>query len=112
MFDITTGAVETALRGLALRTEVRANNIANANTPGFRGARVEFEEQLRAALERGLPSASPTVQPDMSLPNGAGTTVSVEGEMVGLLKDNLQREAMVQAFNHKANLLRTAMSQR
>lgn len=110
MFDITTGAVEHALRGLGLRAEVRANNVANASTPHFRGARVDFESSLRRALEQGTRLAEPAVLPDPALPNGAGSTVSVETEMVGMLKDNLMRDAMVNAFNHKANALRTAIT--
>jgi flagellar basal-body rod protein FlgB len=110
--DLTTGAVEYALRALALRTEVRADNVANANTPRFRGSRVDFEAQLRAALADGRAPGAPAVWPDASLPNAAGTTVSLEEEMVGMLKDNLLREAMVNAFNHKTAMARTALGSR
>jgi flagellar basal-body rod protein FlgB len=110
MFDITTGAVEHALRGLGMRTEVRANNVANATTPGFRGGRVDFEFSLRRALDRGARLEAPAVRPDPALPNGAGSTVSLETEMVGMLKDNLLRDAMVNAFNAKASVLRTAVT--
>lgn len=110
MFDLTTGAVEYALRGLRVRADVRADNIANANTPGFQGMRVDFESSLRQALRSGGPAAAPAVQPDAALPNGSGTTVSLEGEMVGMLQDNLLREAMVNAFNHKATTMRTAIN--
>lgn len=112
MYDITTGAVEYALRGLAIRSDVRANNVANVNTPNFRGQRVEFEGQLRAALEQGGGLAAPAIRADMSMPNAAGTTVSLETEMVGMLEDNLLRESMIAAFNHKANVMRSAIAGR
>jgi flagellar basal-body rod protein FlgB len=112
MFDVTTGAVEYALRGLGMRSDVRANNIANAETPGFRASRVDFEASLRQALRGGGPAAAPTVRADAALPNGNGGTVSLETEMVEMLKDNLVRETMVNAFNHKATMLRTAIAGR
>jgi flagellar basal-body rod protein FlgB len=110
MFDLTTGAVEHALRGLTLRSDVRATNMANANTPGFRASRVDFETSLRAAIDRRGGMAAPTVTPDRSVPSGNGSSVNVETEMVGMLKDNLLRDAMVNTFNHKAQVLRTAIT--
>lgn len=113
MFDITSGAVEYALRGLGMRSEVRANNMANANTPNFRAARVDFEASLKRALtQRGGPVAAPTVEADRSIPSGNGSSVNIETEMVGMMKDNLLRESLVAAFNHKANTMRTAIGGR
>jgi flagellar basal-body rod protein FlgB len=111
--DTTMGAVEYALRGLAQRADVRANNLANVNTPGFRAARVDFESALAGALAAGAPErAAPAVLPAANLPNPNGNTVNLEGDLVGMMKDNLLREAMVNAFNHKAQLLRSAIGNR
>ncbi len=55
---------------------------------------------------------APSLLPDPNLPGPNGNTVSPEGEMVGQMKDNLMRSAMVNAFNFKANLLRTAIGRR
>jgi flagellar basal-body rod protein FlgB len=109
MHILGTAAVEYALQGLTARADVRANNIANANTPNFRGSRVDFESALRQAVSTGRAPGAPEVRPDLAMPNANGSTVSLEGEMVGMLKDNLLREAMVNAFNHKANTMRTAI---
>jgi flagellar basal-body rod protein FlgB len=109
MFDITSSAVEHALHGLRVRSDVRANNIANANTPGFRASRVDFEAALKAAIERRGPVAAPAVTPDLSIPSDGASSVNIETEMVGMLKDNLLRESMVAAFNHKADVLRSAI---
>jgi len=109
--DRTMAAAEYALRGLTTRADVRAHNMANANTPGFRAQRVDFESALRGALTTGDPArtAAPAPQPGVDLPGANGNTVSVETEMVGMLRDNLLRDAMVNAFNHKAQMLRTAL---
>jgi flagellar basal-body rod protein FlgB len=112
MYDITTGAVEYALRGLGMRADVRANNIANANTPGFRATRVEFEAALSRAIETRGPVAAPSALADMSIPSGQASSTNLETEMVGMLKDNLLRESLVNAFNSKANILRTAIGGR
>lgn len=109
--DVTMATAEYALRGLTQRADVRAHNLANANTPNFRAMRVDFESSLKAALDREDMSAAgaPDVRPDMNLPGPNGNTVSPEGEMVGQMKDNLMRSAMIQAFNFKATALRTAI---
>lgn len=112
--DQAMGAMHYALRGLQQRADVRADNVANVNTPGFRAERVDFETTLRAALARGGPEGAPepirAVDPNLPGPNA--NTVSLEGEMVGMLKDNLLRDAMVNAFNWKAGLLRSAITSR
>lgn len=108
--DGAMNAVQYALRGLQERADVRAHNIANVNTPGFRAERVDFETTLRAALVRGDAERAPeplrTVDPNLPGPNQ--NTVSLAGEMVGMMKDNLLRDALVNAYNWKAGLLRSA----
>lgn len=112
--DSAMGAMHYALRGLQERADVRAHNVANVNTPGFRAEQVNFEDSLRAALVRGDPE--PAHEPARSvapnLPGPNANTVSMEGEMVGMMKDNLLRDAVVNAYNWKAGLLRTAITSR
>ena len=112
--DVTMATAEYALRGLGQRADVRAHNLANINTPGFRAMRVDFETSLASALGRGdvTRAQAPISSPDPHLPGPNGNTVSPEGEMVGQMKDNLLRSAMVQSFNFKATALRTAMGRR
>ena len=109
--DVTMATAEYALRGLTQRADVRAHNLANVNTPNFRAMRVDFESSLRSALAQGDVAgvAAPNTVVDPNLPGPNGNTVSMEGEMVGQMKDNLLRSAMVQAFNFKATAMRTAM---
>ena len=110
MWDITTTGVTAALDGLAARQDVRAHNVANAETPGFRAQHVNFEDSLRDALRRGAPQrteattvASPTIV------NANGNSVDLETELVGNMKDGLQANAMVEAFNFKTGNLRMAI---
>lgn len=112
--DVTMGVTEYALRGLAQRADVRANNVSNLNTPGFRAQRVDFESSLQDAIARGTPAraAAPVVSADPTLPNPNGGTVDLENEMVGMIKDNLMRDALVNAYNAKVTILRTAIGGR
>jgi flagellar basal-body rod protein FlgB len=111
--DRVTGAVEAGLDAVALRQRVIADNIANAETPGFRARRVTFEQSLAAALEAGTPEAATAAIVDAGTePNGVGNTVQLEQEVAGLVKSGLQYDALVAALNYKLGLLRTAIEGR
>lgn len=49
--DLTGVILAKQLDASALRQQVIADNIANVNTPGFKKSAVNFQQQLRAALE-------------------------------------------------------------
>ena len=110
VWDVTTQTALAALDGLSMRSDVRAHNIANAEVPGFRAGQVDFESALADALNRGAPgdvrtqvTASPT-QVGMD-----GNSVDLETELIGEMKDGLQRQAVVQGFNFKTGQMRVAM---
>lgn len=110
--DMTMQTIEYALNGLALRGEVIANNVANAEVPGFRGSKVEFEATLRRALDTGAglalvsrPSATPSDNPVGAQDNN----VDLEDEFVAMMKNGLLRQTMIEAYNFKAGLLRSAI---
>lgn len=112
--DTTMRAVEHALDGLKARFDVHAANITNANTPGYRAARVDFETSLRDALATGDVdrAAAPAVLPGSGLPDPQGNTVNLEDELAQMMKDSLLQEAMVNAYNFKVGVLRTAIQGR
>lgn len=109
--DTTMRAVEYALDGLKLRADTRANNVANVNTPNFEAKNVDFESALKSALATGRPEAAapPGVVQGDGLPDATGNTVDLEDELTGFMKDNLLRDAMVNAYNFKVGVLRTAI---
>lgn len=52
LFDTNSSlTAESSLDALWLKTQVIANNMANADTPGFKASKVTFEESLRSARE-------------------------------------------------------------
>lgn len=118
MSEIGTGtamqAIEYALRGLDLRKDVIANNVANAEVPGFLGSQVSFEENLRRALERGNTSeiTGPSVQTTNEPPGINGNNVRLEVELTEMVRTNLLQQAMINAYNFKLDVIRTAIGSR
>lgn len=66
MESVSTALIAKALDGLTARYEATAQNIANANSPGYRPIRVTFEDSLRRAATEG-PQAIARVTPEIEL---------------------------------------------
>jgi flagellar basal-body rod protein FlgB len=112
MADRTMKALEYALSGLAARADVRANNIANAETPSFKAQRLDFEGQLASALRDGDVDDIGNVHQRLrnTIPDALGNSVNLEIETTEMTKDNLMVTALVNGYNYKVNLLRSAIS--
>jgi flagellar basal-body rod protein FlgB len=98
--DVTTRAIEWALHGLERRSQVIANNVANAEIPNFQAQVVEFEGQLTSALQSGRmerPIESMVVGSEGPVGSN-GYNVQLEVEMVGMLETNLLKTAMIESF--------------
>lgn len=108
LFDFTMRTSSSALDGLTHRAKVRADNIANAETPGYRARRVDFEMALREAGS-DLHGVELTEALRDNPVDERGNSVNLEQEVTEMVQDNLMFQAMVNGFNYKANLLRTAM---
>ena len=57
LFDVTQIALEQALAGSAQRQQLLANNLANADTPGFKRSDLDFHAALANALANGASPA-------------------------------------------------------
>ncbi len=111
--DQTMAVIEHAMRALAVRSEVTANNVANSEVPGFRASRVSFEAELENAIRSGevdLEKLGFSVHDSGGDPDITGNTVSVEAEVVDMLQTNLMQQTMFEAFNYKAGLYRAAIT--
>jgi flagellar basal-body rod protein FlgB len=104
-------AIEYAMNALNTRAEVTANNVANSEVPDFKASRVSFEDQLRRALDgRGTERVlGPEIQGTNDPGDAIGNNVNIENEIVDMMETNLLQQAMVEAFNFKAGLLRSAI---
>ncbi len=113
VFDVTS----FAMTGLTRRAELRANNIANAETPNFRAKTVDFETILSQRLRSGEvadldsgPAGIETLRDNYVDVNG--NSVDLEVETTEMIQDNLMFQAVINGFNYKADVLRSAIGGR
>ncbi len=113
LWDVAAMTAARALDGLHQRGEVRAHNIANSDTPGFRAQHVDFERTLADAVRRGDPAtATADVVASPTIIDGMGNSVDLETELIGSMEDALLRDTVTAAFNFKAAQLRLAFGGR
>jgi flagellar basal-body rod protein FlgB len=102
------------MSGAQLRGAVLANNIANANTPGFQRSDVDFHSVLAAAMDGGSADAvrSATFSP---APDGSGavrvdgSNVDIDREMSELSQNSLEYQALTSVAAARVNILKTAI---
>jgi flagellar basal-body rod protein FlgB len=110
------GVLETALRGLNLRQQVTANNIANADTPGYHSQVVTFEDQLQQALNNTDPTLADTpVQPQVGDALGAratvdGNTVDMDQQLLSLTETGLRYNAVAKSLSDRLALYKTVVA--
>lgn len=80
MSGLTSVMALKALDGLSVRAEVTSENIANANTAGYRPLKVSFEDSLNAASRQGA-DAVDAVQPKIERDTGASQASGVRLDM-------------------------------
>jgi len=127
IMDRTFAALQKSLDLRQQKQQVIAANIANADTPGYAARKLNFEEDLRQAINSPAlagrktnakhlpvgPSGISRVQGTMTQvhdhnPLGDGNTVSVDDEMLDLAENQLLYEAGVQILKRKLSLLKYA----
>lgn len=118
--DLTTAVIAKSLDVAGLRHRVIADNIANAETPGFTRSEVSFCDKLKRALTaadadtaiRRVEDVQPEVQADLSSPvRPDGNNVSIDKEMAELTKNSLEYETLVQLFNLKSGMVKAAITE-
>lgn len=127
IFDDTSRMLHKVLDLRQQNQQVIAGNIANAHTPGYSAARLEFQKELAGAVGRqdspmaathakhfplaggNLDQVSGRVlrTPDRS-GIGDANNVSVDQEMLSMAENQLLYEAAVQMLNKKLGLLKYA----
>jgi flagellar basal-body rod protein FlgB len=114
LFDVTQIALERALSGSAQRQQLLADNVANANTPGYKRSDIDFHGQLAAALAGGssVDSLSFTPQTDTATSLTAdGNNVDIDSEMSNLSQNALDYQSLVEVANARLKMLSVAIGQ-
>ena len=116
LFDTFIVGIEKAMQGSLLRQQVLANNIANANTPGYQRSDVDFQSALAQAFSSGTQSTSQleqiTFSPQVAA-NGAmqvdGNTVDINAENADLSENSLDYQALESVMGTRMSILKTAI---
>jgi flagellar basal-body rod protein FlgB len=109
--DVSIDALHSALRGLTAREDAISNNIANVNTPYYTARSVDFEGQLRQALNAGADpmSGAPSVGYTTDPAGLNGNNVDLNAETVLGVQTQMQYDLATRAVGDRFNLLRTAI---
>ena len=108
--DLTLRTLQASLWGLSARRSAAEQDLANVETPGYRGQIVSFEDSLRSAAASGRPT-------DLDVSTGTssaatrenGNNVAVADEMVGLTETALRQQLVIEALNNKYRTMRAAI---
>lgn len=119
----------------SLRRKVIADNVANVDVPHFKRSEVNFESELKRALnqnrdvdanrlpaimtdekhipffiDRDIKSVSPRINVDYTTSmRNDGNNVDIEKEMVDSSKNTMRYNALVSALNHNYKMLKTVI---
>ena len=109
--DATSAILITkALDGLWARSQATAQNVANANSPGFRPVRVSFEEALQSAARQG-PEALRAVKATVGqAPVGAaGAEMRLDLELATASETGLRYAALLDLLGRQMQITRTVI---
>lgn len=129
--DRTTDALGASLDLRLLRHNVTSSNIANAETPGYKAKKVDFEEALTRALDHeGLGKMHTSDDEHFLMGQGAisraradvydnpdgnvtndGNTVDMEKELSTLADNSILYKAALQLINKKLGAMKYAVSE-
>jgi len=133
--DLTTSVLTAAMSGYSARNTAIANNIANADTPGYKRVDVSFESALADAVDADRDRLSRVIggltaldgqevsrETDEVAPNVLSTdttTMRVDGsnvdpddEMARLSANQLASQTVVSLLDKRFNQFRTAITGR
>lgn len=116
LFDTTMVGLERAMSGAQLRQQVLANNLANANTPGFKRSDVDFHAALANAFDSGAatPASLNAIQFGITTDSGTslqadGNNVDVDTEMANLSENSLDYQSTTSVLASRIKILQTAI---
>lgn len=127
--DKTLQALTASLKFRQLRQELHASNIANAETPGYKAKKLDFEEALARALDvddqlamkssdsrhfnvggGSFNNLQPEVYEDSNgIVSPDGNNVDRDAEMAEMAENKIMYDATVQLINKKLGLLKYAV---
>lgn len=128
MIDATAAALERTLDLRMKAHEVHASNVANANVPGFKAKKIDFEGRMREALagvegpgtrverQANASAKAENVSADvyedpLARMSGDGNTVNMETEQAEIAKNTIAYEAALQLLNKRFLMQKTVLTE-
>ncbi|WP_244440889.1 flagellar basal body rod protein FlgB [Neobacillus jeddahensis] len=127
----TIGLLQSALDASSLRQQAISNNIANSETPGYKGKQVVFEDILKQQLanqskfvgnrtdnrhvvigQAGSLPVARTVEDTNTVMQNNGNNVDVDAEMTNMGKNSLWYYTLTQQINSEFENLSIAIKGR
>jgi len=108
-------AVRIALDGLMARQQAIANNVANLTTPNYTATNIEFESELKSALETpnatGVMSTTDfmTTEASSAPRDQIGNNVSLEEQTLLGTETNLRLELALRAAEGRFNAVKNVL---
>ena len=125
LFDGTTRELTRGLLYTQERHQILAQNLANAETPGYRSRDLVFDDHLRPLVRRAAPELTPAsltpgaddrrarvVYADEGPAKANGNDVSADRQMAKLAENTLFHHALTQILINRFALLKQAISGR
>jgi flagellar basal-body rod protein FlgB len=104
--DGIVNVLQYAVDGVAQQQQATANNLANAETPGFTAQDVDFETSLQQAINAsGGGKASAVVSADPAAAATNGNNVDTGTQLIDAQKETLQYQTMVDMLNAQFRLI-------
>jgi flagellar basal-body rod protein FlgB len=114
--------LQAAMSGLAARQRAIANNVANVDTPNFKGSEVHFEDALSSAISSGAgrtqsqsslnATTSRASLNDATASRADGNNVDIDREMEMLGEANLNYSALTQVMTTRIGILKNVINGR
>ncbi|MDI1470933.1 MAG: flagellar basal body rod protein FlgB [Thermodesulfovibrio sp.] len=92
----------------AYRQKILASNIANVDTPNYKAKDIDFQEELKKALEIENNSYR-IIEAPTTMPNRDGNTVNIEVEMAKLTETLLMYNSATQLLSTRLRMLKDAI---
>jgi flagellar basal-body rod protein FlgB len=109
-----TDLLNAGIRAETLRQKTIANNIANLETPDYRGIDVKFEELLAKSLDSpgsvDLSEIEPVIyRPKQTPVKSNGNDIHLESEIGKMVKNSLRHTAYIRILSKKYKQIELAM---
>jgi flagellar basal-body rod protein FlgB len=112
LLDNTQLALESAMSGSMLRQQLLANNLANANTPGYQPQDVNFQQTLASAMSEGDSPTTVKYTPytDSQVTSTDGNGVDSDVTNAEIAENGLLYQDLTQIAAAREGILETAMN--